>query len=354
SVSALFLEESSPIPFVETNGHPHIVSEIGWPNPNRYRAEFPFLAAAYGALQGIDGVFSFALGGAGWDEQIEKFAVSTPVILGSFPALALAFRRGDIEEGPVVVEDVLDLEKLFALEGTPVHASAAFDRLRAPSEESRSSDAARRGSFDPLSFYVGRVARTFGSRSSSTEKGFSRVDPQELIDRGRKTIRSATGELTWDYGRGLVTLSAPRAAGAVGFLGRAGTIELGGASIETKNDYASVVAISLDGQPIAQSERILIQCLTIEAFYGFRATGEKSLRGRIESLGSAPIGVERNQVEVTLRLEGEQAATVRACDEHGYPREVAVKASPTSGALKIVLDEASPYHVVTRRKAASE
>src|SRR5690606_19592439 len=162
------------------------------------------------------------------------------------------------------------------------------------------------------------------------------------------------GGPTGDDGRGRVTLSAPRAAGAVGFLGRGGTIELGGVAIEAKNDYGSVVAISLDDQPIAQSERILIQCLTIEAFYGFRATGEKSLRGRIESIGSAPIGVERNEVGVTLRLEGDRAATVRACDEHGYPRELAVEASRASGALKIVLDEASPYHVVTRRAASSE
>lgn len=344
SQSAIRLEHPNPIPYVETDGYPHIISEVGWPMPNAYRSEFTFLASAYGALQGLDGIFSFAIGSEGWDERAGKFALSTPATLGCFPAAALAYRRGYVQEAPTVVLDRLALEDLLSLKGSGVFAAGALDRFRAedipPGEE-------RRGAvegIDPLTFYVGRVARSFaGKPAESVRRGVG-----DRIDREAKVVRSITGELALDYGRGVVTLDAPRAQGAAGFLGRVGPVKLGRATIEMKNDYGAITVVAMDDLPLERSRKILVQCMTVEQFHGFRASGPGNFGGRIEDVGSAPIGVERFQAVVTLRLEGAAPPAVVACDEHGYPTDRRVATSGGPEAFAVTLDPTSPYHVVKR------
>jgi hypothetical protein len=188
------------------------------------------------------------------------------------------------------------------------------------------------------------VARSFAGRPAES----FRLGVGDRIDREKKTVRSVTGELSLDYGRGVVTLDASRAQGAAGFLGRVGPVKLGRATIDMKNDYGTVTVVALDDLELERSRKILIQCMTVEQFHGFRASGPGSLGGRIEDVGSAPIGVERFQVTVTLRLEGAKPTAVVACDEHAYPTDRRVRASGGPEAFAITLDPTSPYHVVTR------
>lgn len=341
SHSALHLQHPNPLPYVETDGYPHIVSEIGWPAPNRYRAEFPFLAAAYGSLQGCDGIYSFALGGAGWDQQMNKFPVSTPVTLGCFPAMALVFRRGYVQEAPTVVMDHLAVEDLFSLRGTSVYVDPAYDRFRAPGEATTSAPRPAPAAIDPATFYVGRVARSFGGR----REGSFQHDLSSRIDHANKRLRSVTDELTLDYGSGVSMINTPKAQGAAGFLGPAGPINLADVTLTMRNDYGTVTVVALDDQPIAQSRSLLIQCMTVEQFYGFKSSGDGNRSGTIEHVGSAPCGVERFQVTVTIRPSSRSPITVRACDEHGYPRETPVRVEKTSQGITIELDPQSPYHV---------
>ncbi len=86
--------------------------------------------------------------------------------------------------------------------------------------------------------------------------------------------------------------------------------------------------------------------MTVEQFNGFRASGPGSLSGRIEEVGSAPCGVEKFQVTVTLKLEGVRPGAVVACDEHAHATERPVRTSGGAGSFSIRLDPASPYHVV--------
>ena len=317
SQSALHLQQPNPIPYVETEGYPHIISEIGWPMPNMYRSEFTFLTSTYGALQGLDGIYSFAIGSAGWDQQISKFPLSTPTTLGCFPAAALVYRLGYVREAPAVVVDHLAMEDLYALKGTSVYVAPAYDQFRAPAASARVASRDSVGVIDPATFYVGRVARNF---DGEREKSY-RQDLSQLIDHNKKIVQSVTGELALDYGLGLATMNTAKAQGAAGFLGRAGRISLSNVAIDVKNDYGTVTVVALDDQPIASSRRLLIQCMTVEQFYGFKTGDPQNLHGRIESVGSAPCGVERFDAEVTLRLEETGSVTVVACDEHGYPRK---------------------------------
>jgi len=291
--SALKDPEDLPIQFMRTEGFPQTISEIGWTNPNAYRAEYSFLAAAYGSLQGVDGIFTFATGIPGWASTMEKFALSCPSILGNFPAYALLYRRGDVRRADPVFNQAVDPEELGG-GATAAAAPLALDGLRAKDVPTGAVPGTP-DSLDPLAYYVGPVMRSYRHPAAGS---FHR-DLAGLVDRAHHRVTSATGELTWDYGRGVATLITPRARGAAGFLRDAGEIGLGNFTLRCRNAYATIIVIALDGQPLAATRKILIQAMTIDRPYGFRETN-----GTITELGGAPLGVERIDADLTVRLPG--------------------------------------------------
>lgn len=344
SQSALHLREANPLPYVETDGYPHITSEIGWPMPNMYRAESAFLTAAYGSLQGLDGVIHFAVGSTSWDQSVQKFVLSNPVALGSYFATALAYRREYVREAPTVVMDHLRLEDLYAMKGTNVHVGAALDQLRAAQVSSPEKKESSIDAIDPMAFYVGRVARSFeGKPADSTVMNLG-----EYIDRDAKTIRSVTRELVWDYGTGVVALNTPKAQGAAGFLGRLGPLRLGNLRIDMKNDYGTVMVVAMDDRPLAESRRILIQCMTVDQFHGWKSSETGGMGGTIQNVGAAPWGVQKLDVSVTLKLDGQQPTRVIACDENGYATDTAVKTSGSEKQFTVNIDETTVYTVIER------
>jgi hypothetical protein len=303
---------SLPLQVIQTGDLPHIVSEIGWPNPNRYKADATLLAAAYGALQGVDGFFWFAVGDNSLcDTGMNKFPVGVPTIFGSFPAAALAYRRGDIVEADEAVSRTLRLDDLYTQGESGAAAAQALDALRA-ADVPRDVPAAA-ADLDPLLFYVGRVARRFGDSSTT------RVHPRlaGLIDQQASRVRSLTGQLEWRIGTA-VTVDTPRAVGVAGFMAKAGPTRLAEGRIEiaSGNEYGAVWVIALDGEPLTQSKRILIQAVTEDRPYGFAAEG-----GRITSLGGWPQNVRRIDVIVTLPGEPRRSCRVVTLDESGFERD---------------------------------
>ena len=344
SQSALHLRDGNPLPYVETDGYPHITSEIGWPMPNVYRAEAAFLTAAYGSLWGLDGIVHFAVGSPGWDQSVRKFPLSNPVALGSYFAAALVYRRQYVREAPTVVMDNLRLEDLYEMKGTAVHVGAALDQLRAAQiPAGRRRQGAIQG-IDPLTFYVGRVARRFeGNPQESTL-----VSMSPYIDRSAKTIKSVTGQLEWDYGVGLATINAPKVQGAAGFLGKHGVVDLDAVAIDMKNDYGTVMVVAMDDRPLADSEKILVQCMTIDQLDGWQSSAPGGMGGTIRNVGSAPWGVQRFNVSITLRLNGNRPTAVTACDENGYATSKVVQTEGRAGRFIVRIDERTAYTVIER------
>ena len=85
SKSGLTAPGELPIEVVQAAGFPHIISELGYSQPNAYRADGPLFCAAYGALQGIDGLYFFAVGANTLlDSGINKYQVSSPTMAGTF------------------------------------------------------------------------------------------------------------------------------------------------------------------------------------------------------------------------------------------------------------------------------
>ena len=344
SQSALHLKHANPLPYVETDGHPHIISEIGWPCPNAYRSEFTFLTAAYLSLQGCDGIFNFAIGSPAWDNAWSKFPLNTPATFACFPAAALIYRNRYVKESETIIMDNLDIAEQKALKGTPVHVKPALDQFRAKQVPQGQTKAGALDSIDPMSFYVGRVARNFeGKPNDSFQKGIS-----HLIDRNQKTITSITDELQWDYGIGVATMNTSKAQGACGFLGKKGRIDLENLSIDIKNEYANVSLVSLDDQALASSKKILLQVMSIERPYQFKTSSGDGKSGTIQNMGGAPMNIEAFAGAVTLKLKGAKPKSVVACDENGYATDKQVQSSGSSKSFTISLNKDVVYYVITR------
>jgi hypothetical protein len=142
------------------------------------------------------------------------------------------------------------------------------------------------------------------------------VDLDSYIDTQRKIVRSMTGELFWDAARGVMAVNTPRAQGAWGFLADVGTLNLGDVSIQSNNEYGAVVAVSLDGKPLAISERILVQTGSWDHPYGFETEPDGDYR-KITQLGGYPLNVKDIEARICFRRGNLKMATV--LDGNGYP-----------------------------------
>ena len=344
NISALKEPNDLPLQFMQTEGFPQIITEIGWPNPNIYKAEQPFLSAAYGSLQGVDGIFTFSMGVPHWEDGAVKFALACPSILGGFPAAAIAYRRGDIAEAAPVIRQVVDPEDLFAMKGSGGFAAQALDQFRkadvpagrkpgevspVPGGPAGDRLAATVSSVDPLSFYVGPVVRAFRPVAGDSFQ----VNLGGLIDLKRKVVKSVTGELAWDFGKGLAIVNSPLTQGAAGFLAKAGAVRLGDVTVKGLNEYAVVMVTSLDGTRLSEAGRILIQATTTDRPYGFRTKGGGK-DGTIADVGGYPMTMEKVRATVALKA-GRGRWKAVALDGNGYATKT--KVAVTGGGGKPLL-----------------
>jgi len=325
---------SNPVMDPCYNGMPSMISETTFNRPNRHRTEAPWVYAAYGALQGSDAVVHFALDSADWSVKpgffMQPWTLMSPTQAGQFPAAAMIFRKGLVREGPPVAEFSLSLEDALALEGSPLAPPANLDELR---KAGVPGEAGARGGLDPLVYFVGRTSLRIGAGEKS---GGGRPDLGRWIDRERARVTSAGGELVLDYGRGLLGLRAPAAQGAVGDLSSGGTMSFPDLEIRSPMELGAIVAVSLDGRPLATSRRILLQAMSEEKASGFATEPAADGRRRIVSLGRDPWLIRELQGSVAFKRPDAAALRVRALDIDGRP----VGELPSAAVLKIRPDVA--------------
>lgn len=294
------------------NDRPSMISEVDWLEPNRYRGEVPWLFAAYGSLQGLDAVTFFtARSGPGWLTTVQKFAVLSPVALGQYPAAALMYRTGMLEEAAPISDARLRLQDLLDLEGGPTGIDA---RAR----------------------LVGKVQVTIDDTVATSRPT---VDLKPYHDEAARTFRSATGQLTFDYGNGLLRIDAPRAQAVVGFLSKAGDVALGTLTIRSTLEYGAIAVVALDGQPIATSRKLLVQAMSEQTNTGWRTSGE-SLK-TIDSIGVAPMIVRDLEGSIDFRDGGTWSA--QPVDASG-----AASGAPADVAGTLTLRPDVPYYVLSR------
>jgi hypothetical protein len=310
-----------------------------------YRAESVFVCAAYGAMLGMDGIFHFSVGSAGWDQQVGKFVLNNPVVLGGFFAPALMYRLQYVQEAPVVVRESLTVEEMLELHGSAAYVRPALDQLReAQTPGGRVLTQTLSSDVDPTAFYMGRVVRNYQGQPGPSRP----LDLTPFLDVQHQTINSVTDELRWHYNTGMATVNTPKAQGAAGFLGAASPIVLDSVTIAMKNDYGTILVVALDDQPLNTSQRVLIQCTTLDQPYGWRTSDANGLGGTIEEVGSAPWGMQRIHASVTLHWAGQPAVAVTVCDENGYATDKPVACEQGHDQVLIPIEETGTYTIVTR------
>jgi hypothetical protein len=338
-------------------GYPYIISETLWVPPMWEQAEGPILMAAYQALTGIDISYWFATGETQWRApqsangylpSIGKWFVSTPQQMGAFPAAALIFRLGLIDEAPPAVIEHRVLDALWSRTVPIVSASQGYDpnrdRSRGLLREFLGAERSDMAQVNPLSFLLGPVQVAFDSQSAD----FVHPDLDALIDTEQRVATSLTKQLSWDWGNGLVTLDAPGAQGVVGALSARRSFELKDITIESEADYASIVVVPLDGRTIAESIRLLVQINGIARPDGWRAQPVDHESGQaleVTSFGEAPWQID--SVKARLIVRNDRLSRATALDPNGMATG-SVAVSRSDGTLTLDLPKNTLYVVLAQ------
>ncbi len=354
--SVLFNPDKFPLNLKQVAGHPMLVTESSWVPPLGYQSEGPFLTSVYQSLTGIDGFYWFSLGVEGWRQpswandfkpSLRKWIADTPELLGNFPAAALLYRRGYVRTGRPVLEERRPLADLWQRRPAVLAEAAGFDPNRDRGWGQRAAGAV--GRIDPLAFLVGPVKVTYGRPAAES----AAIDTAPYIDRQAKVLRSVTGEVVWDYGRGICTLNAPKARGATGFLGSAGEIALDGVTISAKNHYATALLIALDDRELGRSRRALLQIGTIARSTGWQATpttweterGNRETGYEVLDRGRAPWRIVNT--EMTVEIANPHFTRAIALDINGMPQAtVPLQRSDDGRRARFVLPASGKYFIL--------
>ncbi len=317
---AVLHPRAMPFNMIQTAGFPNIMTEIGFDNPNNYRADGLILASAYGSLDGLSGLDFFAVGNDTLvDHQIKMFQVCSPAMIAQFPAAAVIFRRGLVNREAPVVREWTAIRRLQSL-------ANARHPLIPP--------------FNPLWNMVGPVVRHFDSHRTA----YQRMAMGNFLHPAAKIVTSANHELHWNYKKGRLIIRAPGVAGVVGFMPPARAIKTPVADFAMKNRFASVLLVSLNSRPPARANRLLLQVMTRERPLGFKTHGHT-----IASIGAGPWNIKDIRGTVTLKGANWASAVVQALHADGVASRHPPMMTRTADSLTIRLRPHVLYYLISRR-----
>jgi len=139
-----------------------------------------------------------------------------------------------------VVHEERTLESIWNRELPLITEEAGFD----PNRDSWStSPNPTETAAAPISYLAGAVEVKYDGNPAN-----SVISPTlgSLLDFANKTVTSTTGQLKWDYGKGICTMNSPKAQGVTGFLETTPSVELADVTISSRNPYAAINVVSMD------------------------------------------------------------------------------------------------------------
>jgi len=286
-------------------GRPFGTSEWIHVYPSLYSAEGPVIMAAYGLrLQGWGASYEFNSTSKRGDSAKEivgnqPFGVwnaNVPTQIGQYPILARMIMRGDVTTAPVISTRRVSADDLnkgeFNFSDT-VHQQGDVKTFS--------------GSVPAESLAAGRDVVEFVDKTT----------PSTFPDMTKYTqgtvITSATGQLKWDSGDGVITIDTPGTQGYVGFA-QGKNLAFGDVTIKPATPYAAILltAANVKGK-LADDERVLISAVARNANSGFRIL---TLDNRtIVDNGKSPIVLE--PVKAEIRFAKRQIKQVNILDQDG-------------------------------------
>jgi hypothetical protein len=303
--------------------------------PNQWKAEIAPLMAFYGlGLQGWDASYHFAGSrsymGNGWP-SMNSYVTETPHYLGQFPALAFAVYQGHLQEGDLVAARRLTTDEVFsgvdALDQE--YGAVGYDE----------NELLAHGEVPVEALAAGRVTLKVGEgQAPSYIAGLS-----HYWNSRTQTVQSNTGQLTWDYGRKVVTIHADKTQGVVGFA-EGQFHDLPGAVVEEiETPFVTLLFTPLDDRALIESEHILITALARDKQLGtvYNQDGTQLLE-----TGGPPLLLE--PVQATITIKGAPVTSVRVVDVYGVPTDGEVER--VDNTFRIDGCYATYYYEVTRQR----
>jgi hypothetical protein len=229
----------------------------------------------------------------------------------------------------------LNTNDLLNLKGTPLPQDANFDELRLK-DVPQGTEVKPGQRIDPLIHYAGRVNVSFTGTPSQTTLS----DLKPLVDRAAKTVRSSTRELTLDYEKGLLKINSPTAQGASGNLKAAGGFALTDYRIESEMDNGHIILVSLDGQPLGRSRRMLLQVMSEEKATGFATEDAGNGVKKITNIGGDPWRVKN--LQGLLHFRNPRGLHIQPLDFNGYAKGAAATGNSLTLAPETI------YYLLTR------
>jgi hypothetical protein len=333
--SVLHYPEKFPLNIKKTSGMPMIVTESGWNLPHKYQAEGPFLISAYQSLMGLDGYYWFSISDKDYDSfpyfeafeleddqhPMHRWTCSAPWGIGMFPANALTYRKGYVKEARNVVVEKRSYDSLWHRVRPVITENAGFDPNR--DRDNLSIEEGTETLLSPMVFLTGGVEwkPVYGETSLDVNQKI-----RNLIDYENNTIESLTGELEWNYEKGIVSLNSPKSQGICGFILKNQKIELEDVSIITTNDYLVLQVVSMDEEPLYKSRKLLIQTGRVwrpenwKDIPGYSVQKNDTIGGyRIMNTGNMPWKAKELKVSITLKNRHVNKAF--ALSSSGYPEK---------------------------------
>jgi len=333
-------------------GKPQAVAEFNFPWPNEYRSEGLLMAAAYCCLQDWDIflLFSYSLDSQG----LSMFrSQSDPARWGEFPAAAFMFHRHDVAPARNEVHVVHSSKDTLTPRPHTRNAKYTNYRFLTFTSKVRNAfieDAYRKDADVVLACGLSADARIEGDTKvvRLAERPWEhwlypkfleaarqlQLPGYDRMDATARRLDSDTGELSLDYGKGMLTINTPRTKSAIGYLAKEGKIDLDGVRIACRTEFATVTATSLDGAPIGASRHLLLTSVgrvenTAQGFWP--PTPEQrawsAMSWMLPAEGRPPVLCEPIQADVWIQVPGPATAyALEATGKRGNRLEAAIDA----------------------------
>jgi len=320
------------VPFLcsTINGKPAMVSEYDWRVSGQCRAEMQLISGALASQAGIDAMLMFCNGPfSGWSPNL--YFNQSPHALAMSPAQALMYRQGLVAETEPVARIRVDPERMYDLKPSGFTDPSAGDGNR----KVEGAGAEDLGGLDVRAFALGKVTLDFIPGEDQ------RPDFSTYHDQQAGVLTGAGKQIRWRHKDGLFEVRAPGCQAVTGFLAPAGAIDLGDMVVRLEVPFGLAWAVSMDGNPLATSGKILLQVMSEAQTTGWATTGSQP--ATITSVGAPPILIRSLVGDVSFKRPDAAALTVTALDVNGCP----VGRLP-GGAARITLRPAVIYYLIER------
>jgi len=162
-------------------------------------------------------------------------------------------------------------------------------------------------------------------------------------DQRAKVVRSNTDQLTWDYGKRVVTIHSEKTQGIIGFAaGR--TYDLPGVTVRMgPTPFVSLLLTPLDNRTLIESGHVLITAMAQDRQNGTVYSEDGT---ELIECGGPPLFLE--PVQATLTFKGTALTSAKVVDVYGVP--TAQQVERTGNTFSIDGRYATYYYQVKRER----